>query len=83
MESRADEVPEFIKKRLLGENRQEGIICARKNGMTLQAIGDVLGISRERVRQLEAYGEDYKPKKHRGPGKKTKKKKPSEQPFSE
>ena len=35
-----------------GVARNEAIIRARKAGATLQAIGDVVGLTRERVRQI-------------------------------
>ncbi len=35
-----------------GIDRNQAIANARKAGATLQAIGDVLGISKERVRQI-------------------------------
>ena len=35
-----------------GIPRNEAIIRARKGGATLQSIGEVLGLSKERVRQI-------------------------------
>ena len=67
-------VSESTKKALLNKKtRQAAIIQARKEGATLQAIGEVLGVTRERVRQLEAHGPKWKPKKRgkTGPRKKT------------
>ena len=65
-------IPESTRKALLTrKNRPKAIINARKAGATLQEIGDVLGLSRERVRQLESYGPKWKPKVQSGPHKKT------------
>ena len=65
-------IPESIRKTLLTrKNRPAAIINARKAGFTLQEIGEVLGLTRERVRQLESYGPKWKPKVNSGPRKKT------------
>lgn len=57
-------IPESIRKALLSkERRQAAIIKARKADATLQEIGDVMGLTRERVRQLESYGPKWKPRK--------------------
>jgi DNA-directed RNA polymerase sigma subunit (sigma70/sigma32) len=42
----------------IGLKRAHGILKRRQKGETLQEIGDSLGISRERVRQLEQKAKD-------------------------
>ncbi len=72
--TRNRDLPESIKRKLLtGKDRQAVIVEARKAGATLQDIGDVLGFTKERVRQLESYGPKWKPRRNgkAGPRQKT------------
>jgi DNA-directed RNA polymerase sigma subunit (sigma70/sigma32) len=47
-------IPELDSWLSAHEERMVRVLCWRLDGWTLSAIGDALGVSRERVRQIEA-----------------------------